>query len=582
MIRKKGTAAIAAVVALGLAGCGTPSANNGAGAGATTTNGGNQGPQQKATDVSAKGPAKDIAGAQKGGTITVLAESTPSTFDPTNIYYTDGNQIAKLAFRTLTQFDIRNGKPVLVPDLAEDLGKVSADQLTWTFKLKKGIKYQDGSPVKAEDFAYSIKRSFAHDLFDAGPTYQLTYFKDHDKYKGPYASGDSYTGVETPDDNTLVIHLDKPFADMPYYGTFPMFTPIPKAKDTKQSYDHMPMSTGPYMWKSYNPGAELKLVKNPNWDASTDPVRHQYVDGWDFKWGGDAIKNQQQVLASQGPDATALEYDNVDSSLVPQLASHKDQLLQGDSPCTIVEQLDTRKIPLDVRKAIATAYNWDELNKVSGNSDLTTTPASSILPPAVPGYTKFALPGLTGTGKGDPVAAKAALVKAGKLGFQLSWYYSNDNQTASQLTAARTKMLEAAGFKVKPIGVPKAQIRKYTANYSGPVNMLWSPRGWCSDWPSGSSWFPVLFKSQSVKDLNSIGMLQDPALDTKIDDISALPLDQQATKWGELDKYILETYLPALPFYYDKMAVVMGTKIGGAVGDPTQGLPIFTQMFVKS
>ena len=581
MIRMKGTAAIAAVAAIALAGCGTPS--SGGGAGAKSTNGAIAGAQQKATDPSAKGPAKDIAGAKKGGSLTVLAESTPSTFDPTNIYYTDGNQIAKLAFRALTQFDIRSGKPVLVPDMASDLGTVSADQLTWTFKLKPGMKYMDGTPVKAEDYAYSIKRSFAHDIYDAGPTYQLTYLKGHDTYKGPYvAGGDAYAGVETPDDSTLVIHLDKPFPDMPYYASFPMFTPIPKAKDTKQSYDHSPMTTGPYMWTSYNPGAELKLAKNPNWDASSDPVRHQYVDSWDFKWGGDLIKNQQQVLASQGPDATTIEYDNVDSSLVPQLTGKKDQLIQGDSPCTIVEQLDTRKIPLEVRKAIALAYNWDELNKVSGNTDLTTLPASTILPPAVPGYTKFALPGLTGTGKGDPVAAKAALVKAGKLGFELSWYYSNDAQISTQTTAARTKFLEAAGFKVKAIGVPKAQVRKYTANYAKPVNMLWSPRGWCSDWPSGSSWFPVLFKSQSVKDLNSIGELQDPALDKKIDDVSALPLDQQAAKWGELDKYILETYLPALPFYYDKMAVVVGTKVGGAVGDPTQGLPIFTQMFAKS
>jgi peptide/nickel transport system substrate-binding protein len=337
------------------------------------------------------------------------------------------------------------------------------------------------------------------------------------------------------------------------------------------------------MWQSYNPGAELKLVKNPNWDANTDPVRHQYVDAWDFKWGGDMIKAQQQVLASQGPDAASVEYDNVDASIVPQLTGDKAaQLLKGDSPCTIVEQMDTRKIPLEVRKAIALAYNWDELNKVAGNNDLTSQPASSILPPAVPGYAKFSLPGLTGTGKGDPAAAKAALQAAGKLGFQLTWYYSNDSQSSSQLTQARTKMFEAAGFKVHAIGVPKAQIRKYTNNYDGAANMLWSPRGWCSDWPSGSSWFPVLFKSSSVKDRNSIGMLQDPALDKKIDDISALPLDQQATKWGELDKDILTNYLPALPFYYDKMAVVIGNKVGGALGDPTQGLPIFTQLFVKS
>ena len=127
-------------------------------------------------------------GAKKGGTVTVLSDVTPDTFDPTNIYYVDGNQIGKLIYRALTQYrlDRRTGKPVLVPDLAEDLGTKSADGLTWTFKLKKGIKYQDGTPVKAADYAYAIKRSFAHDLYDAGPTYQIQFFKDGDNYKGPY------------------------------------------------------------------------------------------------------------------------------------------------------------------------------------------------------------------------------------------------------------------------------------------------------------------------------------------------------------------------------------------------------------
>src|SRR4029079_14414327 len=148
--------------------------------------------------------------------------------------------------------------------------------------------------------------------------------------------------------DTLIIHLAKPFPDLPFYMTFPMFGPIPQAKDTKDNYKNKWLSTGPYTIDSYTAGTELKLKKNPNWVASTDPVRHQYVDGWDFKWGGDQVKAQQQVLASQGPDATSIEYDNIDASLVPQLTGEKmAQVLRGDSPCTIVEQLDTRKIPLE-------------------------------------------------------------------------------------------------------------------------------------------------------------------------------------------------------------------------------------------
>ena len=165
--------AVAATVMLAVAACGTPSSNNGKG-GANTGNAGTA--QEKATDATAKGPAPELDGAKKGGTATVLADVTPDTLDPTNIYFTDTNQIGKLMYRALTQYrlDGDSHKPVLVPDLAEDLGTKSADGLTWTFKLKQGIKYMDGTPVKADDYAYAIKRSFAHDLYDAGPMYQTS------------------------------------------------------------------------------------------------------------------------------------------------------------------------------------------------------------------------------------------------------------------------------------------------------------------------------------------------------------------------------------------------------------------------
>ncbi len=255
----------------------------------------------------------------------------------------------------------------MVPDLAEDLGTTSADGLTWTFKLKQGIKYNDGTVVKAADYAYSIKRSFAHDLYDSGPTYQQQFFLDGDKYTGPYAAGGAnYAGVETPDESTLVIKLAKKFDDLPFYAAFPMFTPIPQAADTQKNYQLKPKTTGPYQVASLTPGSQLKLTKNPNWDPASDPVRHQYVDGFDFKFAQDTIKVQRQVLASSGPDANALNYSNLDASLLGEVKDQS-QIIKGQSPCTITWPLDTRKIPLEVRKLVAMAYPFDRLPQGRGS-----------------------------------------------------------------------------------------------------------------------------------------------------------------------------------------------------------------------
>jgi peptide/nickel transport system substrate-binding protein len=579
--------AVAATLMIAVAACRSPSSND-QGSGSANLGGA----QAKATDPAAKGPAREIDGAKKGGTVTILSDVTPDTFDPTNTYYVDGNQIEKLYFRALTQYrlDGPDLKPVLVPDLAENLGTVSADKLTWTFKLKKGIRYQDGTPVKAEDYAYAIKRSFAHDLYDAGPAYQLQFFKDGDTYKGPYAAGgDHYAGVETPNDSTLVIHLKTPFPEMPYYAAFPLFTPIPKAKDTKKNYEQRPMSTGPYQVVSYTPGSQLKLTKNTNWDPATDPVRHQYVDGFDFRFGQDTIKAQRQVLASSGPDANALNYSNIDASLLPEVKDQA-QIIKGPSPCTNLYTLDTRKIPLEIRKIIGKIYPYDSYRKVAGLTPLNDPPASTILPPAVPGFEKYALPGLTGTGKGadDPTVVtqakkdlQAALQKLGKSEFELSWYYQVDDKINTQVMQVRKAAYEKVGFKVRVIGVPKAKYRTFVGDQNAPVNIGKTPAGWCSDWPSGSSWFPVVFKSDAIALGNSVGQLQDKALDTEIDKVANMSPDQQLKEWPKMDKKILQDYLPALPLYYRTSAYPVGKNLGHVVNDMTQGMPEFTSIYVK-
>jgi peptide/nickel transport system substrate-binding protein len=577
--RFKAAVAATAALALGLTGCGSPSSNNATG----TDDSGKITTQQSAMDPNAKGPAPEIAGAKKGGTIIIYGDTTPSTLDPTDTYYTDSNEIEKLAFRTPTQYSIRNGQPVVVPDLT-DLGVVSPDKLTWTFKMTGTVKYEDGTDVKVDDLAYSIKRSFAHDVYPNGPAYQLSYFKDGDKYKGPYTDGDTYAGVETQGTDTLIIHLAKPFADLPFFMTFPMFTPIPKAKDTKQDYKNHPVATGPYMFDQYIAGTSLTLKKNPNWDPNSDPVRHQYADAWSFKWGGEIVSTQQKVLNSAGEDANSMQYQEIDASLLPQLTGAKaGQLIKGQQPCTYVLNIDTRKVPdINVRKAIAKAIDWDALSRANGNNDFSAEPASTFLPPGVPGYQKYTpFPDLTGTGAGDPAGAKKLLTDAGKLGFELSWYYDNTKPIPQQRSNIRADSLRKAGFTVKAIGVATADLRAKAGDYNAPVNLDQAPRGWCSDWPTGSSWLPVLFESRNIAEGQTWGMLQDKTLDAEIEAVATLPTSESTSKWAALDQKIMGQYV-ALPWYYTKMAAVAGTNIGGAEGDATMGMPFFPNMFLKS
>ena len=278
-MRKKGLAAAVVVLALGAAACGgkspsqTASATNGASATASSA-GQSQETFQVVEDPTATGPAPAVAGSQQGGTVTLLTAVVPTKFDPTQAYYVDALAVLRTVTRGMVEMSLQSdGKYHMTPDLGTDLGQHNADFTEWTFHLKKGMKYEDGTEIKAQDFAYAIERSFAQTELPGGPTYQITYFKDGDKYKGPYADKTPYDGVSTPDDYTLVMKMSKPFADLPYYMTFPVFSPIPQAKDTKSNYGLHPLASGPYKFGKYTPGKELTLVKNAQWDAASDPGR---------------------------------------------------------------------------------------------------------------------------------------------------------------------------------------------------------------------------------------------------------------------------------------------------------------------
>lgn len=582
---------VGAAASLGfVAACGAPAANQG-GAG-NGTNGGNKPVEGAAAalDPNAKGPAPEIPGAKRGGILTVAYSAVPANFDPSDQFYQDTAVIFSLTHRALTTFTWKDDKMVLVPDLATDLGKQSEDGLTWTFTLKDGVKFEDGTPVKAQDIVFAAKRSFDPDLAANGPTYQREFFKGGAAYQGPYKGDKNWKGVEATDDKTVVFHLEKRFETLPYFVSFNQFTPIPEAKDKKADYQLHPLATGPYMFDKYTPGTELTLKRNPNWDPATDPARNDYPDGYHFKWGVDDLKTQTAILASNGDDATTLNWSPIDSSLIPQIEGEKKaQYAEGPSSCVIMVNMDARKIPLEVRKAIAVAYPFDSMHKALGETTHSFTPASTIIPPQIPGHLSYvaeAAPGfkMNGQGDGNPTLAKEMLAKAGygpDKPFELIYYYTNDDDAAQKGNQVRKQKLEAAGFKVQDIGVPGAERRQLVGDPKGKYNMLQSPRGWCFDWPSADSIIPPTFGSTSLSQGGtSFGNFTDAKIDAEIKRILNLSITEQGPEWGKMDKWLTENYLLAIPDYYDKGNFVFGTKVKNVIPNPNKGMPEITKIWL--
>ncbi|KNX37328.1 ABC transporter substrate-binding protein [Luteipulveratus halotolerans] len=543
-------------------------------------------PASAALQPDAKGPAAVPAGAKKGGTLTLNAQSVPENTDPSTQYFQDTAMILRLTTRTLTQYKVQpDGKSVLVPDLATNLGEQSKDGLTWKFTLKKGLKYEDGTPIKASDIEYSVLRSFATEEMPGGPTYQMEYLKGGDTYKGPWKQPNvKFPGIESDDANGVItFHLAKKVQDFPYFASFTMFGGIPKAKDTKTNYQLKWVSTGPYKIQKYVKGSSLTLVKNTNWDAASDPARSQLPDTVQFNFGKDAAATAKAIMASNGPDATSLTYDGVDASVLKDATgAKKNQVASGPSPCVswTSASLDTQKIPLEVRRAIQVAWPTRALMQATGLSQFDAAPGGSISAPQVPGFQDLKAEGQPVTAVGDPAKAKQMLQKAGKLGFTLSYYYTNDKESTKKAQAIRQPALEKAGFTVKAIGVPGSQLRAKIKDPEAPTNMgNGVGTGWCYDWPAGASIYPAIFSSKLAPN-TGVGNVKDPALDKEMADIAALPIEQQGPKWSALDKKIREEIVPAVVMYAGKGSAIFGTKVHNVKIDPNAGVPDLANIWV--
>ncbi len=274
---------------------------------------------------------------QKGGTLhAALGATWGDSFDPGNTYYAYSWNMARNYARSLVMFKPAPGKQSLelVPDLATDLGKSSDGGKTWTYTLQQGLKMEDGSPITSKDIAYAVSRTFDRGEMSLGPAYFATLLNWPKGYKGPFKGpkdADISSAIETPDDYTIVFHLKQPFSEFDYLAALPQTAPVPPAKDTGKKYTQHPLSSGPYMWKGnadVNRGGTL--VRNPNWDASTDPNRKALPDQIDIKLGLQADDLDNQIIA--GTQDVDIAGTGVQPAALPKVLQQKDLQARADNP----------------------------------------------------------------------------------------------------------------------------------------------------------------------------------------------------------------------------------------------------------
>ncbi|MEU0592777.1 MULTISPECIES: ABC transporter substrate-binding protein [Streptomyces] len=186
----------------------------------------------------------------------------------------------------------------LVPDLAAGLAKVSDGGTTYTYTLRDGITWEDGSPITSQDIKYGIERNWASDVVSGGPA-RLQTVLDPQKTKDQDPQKLGLRAVETPDSKTIVFHLPEPNGDFEEMLALPMASPVKRERGTGSVYELRPFSSGPYKLDSYDPHHELVLVRNEHWNEESDRIRPALPDRIDVTFVPNANDMDKRLLSGE-------------------------------------------------------------------------------------------------------------------------------------------------------------------------------------------------------------------------------------------------------------------------------------------
>ncbi|MEV4020094.1 ABC transporter substrate-binding protein [Nonomuraea angiospora] len=480
--------------------------------------------------------------AKKGGTLRVVSPYELESVDPGNMYLPDSLNLVRLYGRSLTMFKPAPGAAgaQIVPDLAESLGVPSNGGKTWTYKLRQGVKYQDGTPITSEDVKYAILRSMDPSR-NLGSTHFDLMLDLPAGYQGPGKSPSANTdsAIRTPDNRTIVFGLKRPYAAFDDVVQLPETIPVPKAKDTQNTV----LASGPYKIESVSADRKkVVLTRNDQWAAATDPNRDPLPDRYEI---GFQVADAEQRLR-----AGTADFGFTTTSVSSEAAVLADAALRkrADVPVTTSVRMlaiNPQVAPfdrVDCRRAVVRALNLKNLALVYGTTSARSQLPTSLVPPVVAGG-RWRDPNLKA--EGDQQAAKQSLAACGKSsGFTTNYVY-RDMPAEKRVAEVVQQNLGEIGIEVTLRQVPTAEFHKTYAGNPGFIKQQGIgliPKSWAPDWPDPDSFLASIADSREITDTYSFNVsVRVKAIDDLMDRARAeLDAGKRAALWTEVEQRLAD------------------------------------------
>jgi peptide/nickel transport system substrate-binding protein len=480
-----------------------------------------------------KKSASSTPGSNKGKTFAVLkaAWSAPDYLDPSQAYTVAAWQIFFNVYDGLVVYKHVAGPDgaTIVPGLADSLPKVNSSGTQYTFTLRKGLKYSNGTPVKATDFRYAIERDFKDNSPGVGFYSNIVGVEGSNGYAKKHSG--HIAGI-VPDDaaGTITIKLVKPESDFLYVLALPFSNPVPQTTPNKLTQNPPPPSTGPYYIKSYKPNKSILVVRNPNWNNQIPTVPSGNPDELQAKIISDPSAAAQAVI-SGGAD--------YDQSLLPsdrlaQLeAKYKDQIKLSPCACTWYFFMNQRLKPFNnllAREAVNYGIDRNALLQFFGGLGQTT---QNFLPPNYPQYKKISYYTY------DMAKAKSLVQQSGMAGQSVKVYGENVDPSKSIVTYL-TGQLNKMGFKATTRLLGQSSYFPTIGSQSTKAQIGYLD--WLQDFPYPTDWFDVLLNGENIHETgnNNDGNVDIKPLNAEIDRLKHLPpaeVNSPKTNhdWAKLD-----------------------------------------------
>ena len=573
--------------------------------------------------------------APRGGTLRIgINYETLSTIDPARIDFDPAiTELQRCCLlRTLVNYrgaTTEDGGSVLRPDLAEALPKVSKDGLTYTFRLRPGLRYAppyEHVTIKAQDVVRAIE--YAVRLESASETNYMLVIEGAREFQN--GTADTVSGLETPDDRTLVVHLAERVGDLAERFSFAITAPVPSGTDVgDKQIGRVPVSSGPYMIagsggfdfsraptkpglpSGYVVKKRMTLVRNPAWRR--DLLRAAYVNRIVVTFeAGPADKAAAKVdqgrldvaLGQFVPTTEQVRRYSADPALEKRLFAHVGNVVRYISLNVAVPPFDD----VHVRKAVNLAIDKQALRRTArdgrGGRIAGHIAPDALLNNLLLDYDPYETPG----GRGDLEAAQGEMAKS---------RYDRDRDGVCDAPAcsgllapvrnddpAIRRLGNIVADNLRPIGI-KLDVKAFDPDtYFGevinpPSRVPVIPAlGVVGDTLNGAGVFPGLFYGPLIGGPTGASSLVGaspqqlrnwkytvtnvPNVDGKIEECLRLTAGAQIQCWAETDQLLMEKVVPWVPYLFEGGTQVVSNRVSRfTFSQSSFFMPAFDQIALK-